>query len=95
MIQVCLIVLKIFLLIVVYVGLIVNEYSSDIYIDRLLKSATTLENTIKPNEGDIYVCQSYSEDKLVLDGIINNLTVKTTSTSPEDICVYIKEDLML
>ena len=68
-----------------HVGLIVNEYSSDIYIDGLLKSATTLENTIKPNEGDIYVCQSYNGNKPGFDGIINNLTVKTTSTSPEDI----------
>lgn len=70
----------------VHVGLIVNEYSSDIYIDGLLKSATTLENTIKPNEGSIYICQRNKEgEEPGFNGIINNLTVKTSSTSPEDI----------
>lgn len=63
-----------------HIAIVVNEYSSDIYIDGRLKSSTALENHIRQNEGDLYVTQRGG-----FEGMMNKLTIKSTPTTSEEI----------
>jgi hypothetical protein len=63
-----------------HTAIVVNEYSSDIYIDGQLKSSGALENHIRQNEGDLYVTQRGG-----FEGMLTQLIIKTSPTTSEEL----------